>query len=99
MKCPNCKEDSRIRNIDNFCCHCGFDIKAYRERMKRWPGAILNVDGEVQGSSEVVTELNKLRKKVDEQLDERVVSVTIKKRRAADSSPSQVGPNAGNSIS
>ena len=86
MKCPNCKEDSRIRKNDNFCHRCGFNFRAYRESMKRWPGAILNVDEEVQGSSDVVTDLNALKRKVDKLLDDRVTEVTIKKR-AADNDP------------
>ncbi len=82
MKCPNCREDSRIRAKDNFCYRCGFNLKEYRKSAKRWPGATLDIDEEVQGSSEVVTDLNKFRSKVNKQLDERVTAIVIKKTRA-----------------
>lgn len=90
MKCPNCNETSRIREKDNFCHRCGCNLKTGKADgavEQKWKGAILSIDEEVQGNREEISDLNELKDKVNELLDENVKEVIVKKTRATNSGP------------
>ena len=43
MQCPNCGETSRIREKDNFCHKCGYNLKQKESRLSKMKSDLLEV--------------------------------------------------------